>query len=1210
MADQKPLTEHSEQDDQQLLTEHSEQDNQQPLTEHSEQREEAIAVQQNEEVTAKDDTSSNIPGTPSGSDRGSDSDQPPKTPAEKVRFILSHDSEEVSGVDVEEANEWDLDVHALFCQMDVLCHFEDGETGWKEAARWLKYEEKVEAGNRWSKPHVATVSLFALQQVKKALEEDIIILDLEAPHGCLHQVAERMVEVIAKEKGFDDQKQRELINTLLRPHKHKHRKGQKKGKDVQANTSNTSQTSSQLTSTPKKDDRAPIFNPKKISQHSVTSDTSNKSEISNTSARFSKLKDKVSGPIGALSKLKERKDKESADQSALNFKYPRGLVPDKLMPYKPNKRLMSKIPGGSEAANILVGQVDFLTEPVIVFCRLKKSAMLADLTEVAIPTRFIFLFLAPIDKESIWQYGEVGRAMAALFSDRVFCEVAYKATDAGDLVVGIDEYIDELTVLPPSIWDPTTRLDPPEKTMTIEKIRNRLLDSNKHAPKDEAFHFAESAGEDENLKRTGKLFGGLWNDMKSRYKYYWSDITDGLHLQCLASIVFLYFACITPIVTFGGLLGDATGNYMGIMETLLSGCVCGIIYALFAGQPLSIVGATGPLLIFESIVYRLCSDFEWDFLSFRFWIGAWITLFLLLIVAFDLSALVVYITRFTEESFAVLISLIFIAESFKKLAHIWDTHPIHIHAVDEPDNYDCHCEHPPPSNATFEVTVDNVTDASNASYHTADHPIFEMFNWTSLVSEDCITYSHKIVVQAGCISEKECLDHEWMLIGPACNVATVTHSVPDVFFFSCFLFIGTFVIAIFCRNFRTGLFFPSIVRSIISDFAVLLAIILCTILDTQLGLDTPKLHVPTEFKNTNDARTWVVNPGAFTHWWLILLALIPAALGVILIFLDQQITGVIVNRKEHKLQKGGGYHLDLFVLLILIFICSLLGLPWFVAATVRAITHVRSLIKESELRAPGERPQFLGVREQRVTGVVIHILIGVSVFLTPILKNIPMAVLYGVFLYMGVTSLSGVQFVQRIGLLFMPQKYQPDYVYLRHVVSGRVHVFTIIQVTCMVVMWVFKSIKSIAITFPLLLLVLILIRKMMDYYFTQAELFWLDHLMPDESRRKKAEEALEEGTALVEDEKKHKDLDDLYATHIMSPNQDQPGEWDSLIANRDYGLGLRPRPRKMSARVIQRWQDRSPNAGKYAGASIAEDEEDFIHPRIIPVPFRARKFSF
>lgn len=50
------------------------------------------------------------------------------------------------------------------------------------------------------------------------------------------------------------------------------------------------------------------------------------------------------------------------------------------------------------------------------------------------------------------------------------------------------------------------------------------------------------------------------------------------------------------------------------------------------------------------------------------------------------------------------------------------------------------------------------------------------------------------------------------------------------------------------------------------------------------------------------------------------------------------------------------------MLSILIAICSVIGLPWFVAATVLAMTHVNSLRMESESSAPGEKPQFLGVR--------------------------------------------------------------------------------------------------------------------------------------------------------------------------------------------------------------------------------------------------------
>lgn len=79
-----------------------------------------------------------------------------------------------------------------------------------------------------------------------------------------------------------------------------------------------------------------------------------------------------------------------------------------------------------------------------------------------------------------------------------------------------------------------------------------------------------------------------------------------------------------------------------------------------------------------------------------------------------------------------------------------------------------------------------------------------------------------------------------------------------------------------------------------------------------------------------------------------------------------------------------------------------------------------------------------------------------------------MPVLYGVFLYMGVASLNGLQLVQRIVIVFMPAKYQPDYPFLEHVPLRRVHFFTVIQVLCLAVLWVIKSINEISIIFPLM----------------------------------------------------------------------------------------------------------------------------------------------
>lgn len=62
------------------------------------------------------------------------------------------------------------------------------------------------------------------------------------------------------------------------------------------------------------------------------------------------------------------------------------------------------------------------------------------------------------------------------------------------------------------------------------------------------------------------------------------------------------------------------------------------------------------------------------------------------------------------------------------------------------------------------------------------------------------------------------------------------------------------------------------------------------------------------------------------------------------------------------LQKGAGYHLDLFWVAILMVVCSFMALPWYVAATVISIAHIDSLKMETETSAPGEQPKFLGVR--------------------------------------------------------------------------------------------------------------------------------------------------------------------------------------------------------------------------------------------------------
>ncbi|XP_039308129.1 sodium-driven chloride bicarbonate exchanger isoform X8 [Solenopsis invicta] len=984
-----------------------------------------------------------------GGKEDADNDRPITPPAQRVQFILG---EEV-GDDAHES-------HPLFSEMEELVKDGD-EMEWKETARWIKFEEDVEeGGNRWSKPHVATLSLHSLFELRSLLLNGTVMLDMEA--GSLEQISDLVLDNMINKGVLSVDLREKVREALLVRHRHQHerRKDNNMSKlpiirslaEIGRNHSSSKNCDCScgmhalLTS-----DLQERRDPKDAYVPSVSRSSS--CPNSNTAPLSKEAKD-LKGPY--LLVPGQEPGSNGMDRSPSSVSISRNHSSSALengdANHRGNTHFMRKIPAGAEASNILVGEVDFLDKTLSAFIRLSQAGIMGDLTEVPVPTRFIFVLLGPMG--GISGFHEIGRAMATLMSDEVFHDVAYKAKNRNHLLAGIDEFLDAVTVLPPGEWDPAIRIEPPA-AIPSQEVRKRPKEEK---PKEE---FDEEADEqklreESGLSRSGRLFGGLINDFKRKAPFYLSDFKEALALQCVASFIFLYFACLSPIITFGGLLSEATGKNMAAMESLVSGFVCGIGYGFFSGQPLTILGSTGPVLVFETIVYEFCKQVDWSYMSFRFWIGTWISLILMILVALDASACVCYITRFTEENFATLIAFIFIYKAIENVMSIGKKYPLNTYSSDTMD-YDCWCK---PPNVSLPSSYDNM-------------------NWTTLDKTACENYNGTMV-------------------GDDCSVPQY---VPDVFLMSIILFMGTFLLSVELKDFKNALFFPSKVRQVVSDFAVIIAIFSMSTLDHFVGIPTPKLEVPTEFKPTLEGRGWIIWPFQRNPWWSAIGACLPALLGTILIFMDQQITAVIVNRKENKLKKGCGYHLDLFILAILIEICSVMGLPWFVAATVLSINHVNSLKLESECAAPGEKPHFLGVREQRVTHILIFLMIGCSVLLTPMLRNIPMPVLFGVFLYMGAASLKGLQFFDRILIMLMPVKYQPDYMFLRQVPLKRVHMFTAIQLTCLACLWLIKSFSHTSILFPLMLVVMIGIRKSLDFIFTQRELKILDDIMPEPSKK-------------------------------------------------------------------------------------------------------------
>ncbi|XP_068193159.1 solute carrier family 4 member 1a (Diego blood group) [Antennarius striatus] len=666
-----------------------------------------------------------------------------------------------------------------------------------------------------------------------------------------------------------------------------------------------------------------------------------------------------------------------------------------------------------EASVVLSGVLDFLQKPVVAFVRLRDSVVMDSALESPVPVRFVFVLVGPGD--SGMDYTESGRAMGALMADWVFCLEAFLAQTDKELTNAIADFMDCSIVIPPTEIQDQAMLEPIirfQKQMLRDRVRpvdTRLAFGDRVRSQVEK---PPQEPREDPLARTGYPFGGMIKDLRRRYRHYVSDYTDALNPQVLAAIIFIYFAALSPAITFGGLLADKTEKMMGVSELMISTSIQGIIFCIIAAQPVLVIGFSGPLLVFEEAFYSFCKSQDIEYIVGRIWVGMWLIVIVVIIVAAEGSFLVRFISRFTQEIFSILISLIFIYETFNKLFKIFKTHPLVL-------NYQ-----------RLDSSLENPFQAAMET-----RPVTESSGNTTIV-------------------------------GAGAGVA-----FPNTALLSMCLMFGCFFIAYFLRIFKTGHFLPGPLRRLIGDFGVPIAIFAMVAVDISIkDAYTQKLVVPKGIQVTNpDVRGWFINPmGEKKPFpiWMMPACCVPALLVFILIFLESQITTLIVSKPERKMMKGSGFHWDLLILVIMGGIASIFGVPWMSAATVRSVTHANALTVMSK----GPKPEIEKVVEQRISGILVAIMVGASIYMEPLLKMIPMTALFGIFLYMGVTSLNGIQMWDRILLLITPKKYFPSDAYATRVSTMRIHFFTVIQLVCLAVLWVVKmSAFSLALPFVLIL---------------------------------------------------------------------------------------------------------------------------------------------
>ena len=515
------------------------------------------------------------------------------------------------------------------------------------------------------------------------------------------------------------------------------------------------------------------------------------------------------------------------------------------------------------------------------------------------------------------------------------------------------------------------------------------------------------------LEWTGRPFGGVIADIKRRAPYFASDWVDAFRPENLqltfSAIYYLFFVCLSPALAFGTLMADATDDQIGVVETILSTAIVGILYSITAGQPLCIQGATGPELAYTIVFYNLCDSMDIEFLPARVWQGFWCGLFTVILALTDCCAAMSHFTRFIEDIFAALISLIFLVSAGK-----------------------------------------NVVYAYNEDSH-------------------------------------------------------------DVAFLTTLLCLGTFFLTMWLKSLKETDYTTRNIRKTLANFSAPIAILVLTLI-AQLWKDKVKidfLDVPEDFEPTwpkeGKKRDWFVSPFGIDKdfpVWAIFATAVPAMGLAILGYLDQNLTTIIVNRPASGLKKPGGYHLDLLMCGIFVYpLLALFGLPFTHNSTAPSLIHLMALTNYQDarnsqgqvVRQASSRKVVTGVVEQRFSNFAIHLLIGVSLALSPVLREVPKSVTFGIFLVMGWTSMAGNQLLERVflWLIWTPEDY-PRYNFVTRVARKKMHLYTFIQFMCFAILYAMTEIKQVAVVFPFFMGSLVFVRKALPCIFTQEELEELD----------------------------------------------------------------------------------------------------------------------
>lgn len=981
----------------------------------------------------------------------------------------------------------------IFVELDEL---DMPKRTWRETTRWIKYEEHVQASGTWSRPQIPFVDFEGFLALKDYLHEGLLFLEF-MPDGLL-DFSHTLATTITMCNRIEPRYRLKLQQIIYLPVMH------------QGDTHKRLILKKLHRETVEKDeaDRRTeaikrAFEPSSDRIRNLWVNLLTKALMySKLSAGYSDNDDDddmdfdealINIPIG---KSQSKEVMDSWKHVQLMSSIPEHNCSVTISQYSDIKHdhyplstnqvhILKALSSDCQGVAIKFASLDFLNEfeSFAVLVRMTNAVNLCDFLEVPIDCKFVFL-LCSSSRGNRQKDLNVCRAFGSLITDKVFLHDLLLARSKHDVIVGVDKYVKDSVLFPPGQWDldylkPATEeitqlsaqrhkirsltimKSPPRRrknsyfvnnvsvnevaennmstkpsslalpirrdtTTTADDVLSFLREYHK-APDNTSLVYSPLLAM-YPLERDGRWFGGLRREMARRYPLYWSDIKDAFHIQCLAAIFFVTFGVIALSVTFGKLLLIYTDGYMGDSEMLLAtSCSC-MLMALVGTEPHAVISGTAAMVIIETVIFKAAALVDIHYLTWRLWIGLWIAIIILLILAFEKTYWITYCTRFTEEILHSMVAILFIAEAFKDIYKTFQKHPLH-------DSY---------------ISCINIDQ-----------------NGTSSTNNNGCPYPEAI-------------------------------GRPNTALLHTIILFSTFGIAIGLRLFQNTRYFSPPVRRLLNFFSIPLAVNIMFVVSKFVNVYVNTVQIKHGIKlSSPDKRAWLVNPSlsgkGSLGWGMSVLAIFPAVFVLIVIFIESEITALMCS-KETISKKGTGFHGNLLVVAISVIVCSLLGLPWMCLAAVETNNHIDSLRVWTSYNIPGIKSHVEKIRQQRVSLFCIGLATGMFLYLPFSYGQIPIAVLSGLTLYMGVVATFGVQFFKRVELIFMAPSQQPYIEYISNVPLRKVHLFTAIQIVMIALLMVIKSVESISFIFPIFIMLMIPTRVLLGkYVFSQEEMQQLDN---------------------------------------------------------------------------------------------------------------------